>query len=146
MTRILLFFVFALLTACADHPVKVHGSSDLNLVCRTDDSLIGSYEFTSGNERNDISIALSVTQEAAVFAIHFQAAHPDAHGAAPDGIGMGRVGTDGVLRFTYTDSFDNRGSGIFRRTAEGYALSITIDSINEPRCMVFYGDFLLHGL
>ncbi len=68
------------------------------------------------------------------------AAHPDAHGAAPDGDGEGRIDRDGVLRFTYEDSFFNKGTGTFRRTKKGYLLSIQIDHVEDSRCLVFYGE------
>jgi hypothetical protein len=75
--------------------------------------------------------------------VSFLAYVPDAHGAAPDGGGVGRLGPDGVLRFSCEDSFSNRGAGSFRRTANGSALSIHIDDVHDPRCMMFYGEFTL---
>lgn len=107
------------------------------------DSLTGSYQFSSGSKRDDVAIAVTIEREGDEWTLGLQAAHPDGHGAAPDGGGTGRIDTDGVFRFSYSDSFDNRGSGTFRRAANGYALSIAIDTVTEPRCMMFYGDFLL---
>ena len=71
------------------------------------------------------------------------AAHPDAHGAAPDGDGEGRIDRDGVLRFTYEDSFFNKGTGTFRHTKKGYLLSIQVDHVEDSRCLVFYGEHTL---
>jgi hypothetical protein len=136
MKAALLLLLIATFTGCSTNSTRVDRP--------VSDSLLGNYEFSSGKNRDDVVIAAAVTREAGKLAFSFQAAHPDGHGAAPDGSGTGTLGADGVFRFDYSDSFDNRGSGTFRRTAKGYALSITIQTVAEPRCMPFYGNFLLH--
>ena len=108
------------------------------------EALVGNYEFSSGSEPRDVYIAVTISQGADNYFLSFQGAHPDAHGAAPEGEGTGKLGSDNILRFTYGDSFSNRGSGSFRRTTRGYALSIEITEVADPRCMMFYGDFTLH--
>ena len=103
--------------------------------------LMGSFVHESGSDRD--AVAISVTVEAGAdgkFSLSLMAAHPDAHGAAPDGEGKGRIDPDGVLRFTYEDSFFNKGTGTFRRTNKGYLLSIQIDHVEDSRCLEFYGE------
>lgn len=105
--------------------------------------LTGSFVHKGGSDRD--AVAISVTVEAKAdgkFLFSLMAAHPDAHGAAPDGEGEGRVDRDGVLRFSYEDSFSNKGTGTFRQTKEGYLLSVQIAQVEEPRCLVFYGDHI----
>ena len=103
--------------------------------------LAGSFVHESGSDRDAVAISVTVEAEAdGKFSLSLMAAHPDAHGAAPDGGGEGRVDHDGVLRFTYEDSFSNKGTGTFRRTKKAYLLSINIDHIEDPRCLVFYGE------
>ena len=76
--------------------------------------------------------------------VEVSAAHPDAHGAAPDGGGEGQIGTDGILRFPYEDSFSNHGSGTFERTKPNrYRLVIDIRDVQDSRCMTFYGDMAM---
>lgn len=53
------------------------------------------------------------------------------------------AGSDRVMRFPYEDSFFNRASGSFRSTPDGYALSIDIIEVADPRCLMFYSQSLL---
>lgn len=105
--------------------------------------LIGDYEFYSGTDPRDVYLSVSVVRDGGKYSLGLMAAHPDAHGAAPDGGGAGRIGADGVLRFEFEDSFSNRGSGTFRRARGGYGLSIHIDEVHESRCLPFYGTHVL---
>jgi hypothetical protein len=107
------------------------------------EDLLGEYTYRSGNGRDAVLISVTITREAGELAFSLEAAHPDAHGAAPEGGGTGSLDPDGTLRFAYEDSFSNKGTGTFKRTARGYALSIHIDEVNDPRCLPFYGDFTL---
>ena len=131
-----------LLSACADTKQHSHPTT-AKPVIQTTDTLIGSYEFNGGLAPSDVCISVTVSRNGDDHVLDFLATHPDAHGAAPDGSGVGHIGSDGVLRFAYEDSFSNRGSGTFRRSPLGYALSIHIDHVHDSRCMMFYGDFTL---
>jgi hypothetical protein len=103
--------------------------------------LTGSFVHRSGSDQDAVSISVTVEARAdGKYLFSLMAAHPDAHGAAPDGDGEGRIGPNGVLRFAYEDSFSNKGTGTFRRTKKGYLLSIDIDHVADPRCLVFYGE------
>jgi hypothetical protein len=105
--------------------------------------LIGSFVHESGSDRDAVAISVTVEAEAdGKFSLSLMAAHPDAHGAAPDGEGKGRIDPDGVLRFTYEDSFFNKGTGTFRHTKKGYLVSIEIEQVEDPRCLVFYGEHI----
>ena len=103
--------------------------------------LTGSFVHESGSDRDAVAISLTVEAGAdSKFSLSLMAAHPDAHGAAPDGNGEGRIDRDEVLRFTYEDSFSNKGNGTFRHTKKGYLLSIQIDHVEDSRCVEFYGE------
>ena len=106
-------------------------------------SLVGNYTFSSGSAPQDVQLAVSISASGDIHSFDFQAWHPDAHGAAPDGSGTGRVDASGIFHFSYEDSFYNRGFGSFRRSQTGYQLSIDIDNVSDSRCMMFYGDFTL---
>ena len=125
--------VAIMLAACASVVLAGAGSD-----------LMGSFVHESGSDRD--AVAISVTVQAAAdgkFSLSLMAAPPDAHGAAPDGNGEGRIDRDGILRFTYEDSFFNKGTGTFRRTKKGYLLSIQVDQVEDSRCLVFYGEHTL---
>jgi hypothetical protein len=105
--------------------------------------LIGKFVCESGKERNDVAIYITVSAEPdGKLSLALTAAHPDGHGAAPDGDGEGRVDADGIFRFTYEDSFLNKGEGTFRRVKGGYLLSIHIQDVQDSRCLPFYGEHL----
>jgi hypothetical protein len=133
-TRNLLALI--VLTACASIALASAGSN-----------LTGSFVHKSGSDQN--AVAISVTVEARTegkFLVSLTAAHPDAHGAAPDGEGEGRIDGEGVLCFNYEDSFSNKGRGTFRKSGKGYLLSIGIEQVKEPRCLVFYGKHMFHRM
>ena len=104
---------------------------------------IGDFACESGTERYSVGIYITIAPESGgKLSMTLMAAHPDGHGAAPDGGGDGRVDANGIFRFTYEDSFFNKGRGTFRRTKRGYLLSIHIDDVQDSRCMPFYGEHL----
>jgi hypothetical protein len=66
--------------------------------------LTGHFAYVSGSEPDDIAIYITIRSEAdGKFSLGLMAAQPDAHGAAPDGGGDGRIERDGIFRF-YTPS------------------------------------------
>lgn len=90
--------------------------------------LTGHFAYLSGSEPDDIAIYITIrSEDDGKFSLGLMAAHPDAHGAAPDGDGEGRIGHDGIFRFSYEDSFSNKGRGTFRRAKDGYLLSIAME-------------------
>jgi len=103
-------------------------------------SLQGQFEYAESSPK-DRNIQLTVTSGSnSIYDVEFLAGHYDGHGAAPDGSGSGAIGPDGVLRFTFEDSFSNKGKGTFQRSKKGFILEITIDDIQDSRCMMFYGE------
>lgn len=106
--------------------------------------LTGHFAYVSGSERDDIAIYITIRSEAdGKFSLGLMAAHPDAHGAAPDGGGEGRIEHDGIFRFSYEDSFFNKRHGTFRRAKDGYLLSIDIKDVQDSRCLAYYGKHTL---
>jgi hypothetical protein len=107
-------------------------------------SLIGSFGTSdSYNERNNISIWISVKWEGAGYRLNFQGGGRALHGHAPEGGGHGQI-RNGVFHFQFEDSFPNRGSGTFRRVGDRYLLHIEISDIAEPSIMSAYGETPLY--
>lgn len=103
--------------------------------------LIGVFSYDNGEDRESVAIQVEIRPAAeGKLSLELMAGHPDGHGAAPDGGGEGEVDREGVFRFSYEDSFSNKGTGTFRRTKKGYLLSIKIDDVQDSRCLVFYGE------
>jgi len=103
-------------------------------------SLLGKFEYSEGRTSpKDRNIQLTVTSGSnSQYNIEFSAGHYDGEGAAPDGDGSGAIGPDGILRFTFEDSFSNKGKGTFQRSKKGFILQITIEDVQDSRCMMFY--------
>lgn len=100
----------------------------------TNQGLTGQFEYAEGDTRpKDRNIWLTVTKDAnAKYSLEFGAGHSDAHGAAPDGSGDGQIGSDGILRFSFEDSFSNKGKGTFQHSKRGYILLIQISDAQDP--------------
>lgn len=92
------------------------------------------YESSDG----DVFVRVSTRKEGARMMLEFQSAHASGRGAAPDGWGTGTT-IEGEFRFSYEDSFGNKGSGTLKATGDGAHLDITLHEIADPRCMAFYG-------
>jgi hypothetical protein len=100
----------------------------------------GHYEMA--NAKAGRTFSLDVKQADSRFNVTFSAAMDDGSGAAPDGTGRGRV-EDGVLSFTFKDSYDNEGTCTLQFARDGYHLSITVIKVVDPSPFHFYGNVLL---
>jgi hypothetical protein len=83
---------------------------------------------------------LSIEQSGGAIQVSFDAAHKDAHGAAPEGQGPAKISGKDILTFKFEDSFSNSGTGTIKRVGNDIILSMKTTHVAEPRCMVFYGD------
>lgn len=83
---------------------------------------------------------LSIEQSGNAIHISFDAAYADAHGAAPDGGGEAKITGKNKLAFNWEDSFQNSGTGAIKRTGDGIIVSMEARHVEEPRCIMFYGE------
>ena len=104
------------------------------------DSLTGHYELA---KKTKWVLSFDVQQKGKSATISFSAANVDATGAAPDGDGDGTLNAKGELQFKWTDTFDNAGTGTFRREGKLYHLSLKPTKVADSREMMFYGDVTL---
>ncbi len=81
---------------------------------------------------------LNILQEGETISVDFDAVYNDGHGCAPQGNGPAKVVDQSTLKFTFTDSAGNSGSGTIKRDASGVLLSIKPGRIADRRCTVFY--------
>ena len=82
---------------------------------------------------------MSIQQSGNTIQVAFDAAHIDAHGAAPEGDGQAKITSANTLEFKWEDSFKNSGTGTIKRTPDGVILSMKPTRVTDPRCLVFYG-------
>ena len=106
----------------------------------TETNYSGHYELADAKAARTFS--LEVKQTGSRADVSFSAAMADGSGAAPDGAGKGRV-EDGVLSFSFKDSFDNEGTCTLESGKDGYHLSMTVTKVVEPSPFHFYGNVLL---
>ncbi len=100
----------------------------------------GHYELVDGKAGRTFSLDVKQTKSRAE--VSFSAAMEDGSGAAPDGTGKGRI-EDGVLSFTFKDSFNNEGTCTLESRNDGYHLSMTVIKVVDPGPFHFYGNVLL---
>jgi hypothetical protein len=82
---------------------------------------------------------MSIEQSGNAIQVSFDAAYNDAHGAAPDGQGPGRVTTKDALEFKWKDGFKNSGTGRITRAGEDIIVSMKTTRVVDSRCLPFYG-------
>jgi len=100
----------------------------------------GHYEMADGKAGRTFSLDVKLKDSKAD--ISFSAAMDDGSGAAPDATGKGHV-EDGVLSFSFKDSFNNKGTCTLQFFKDGYHLSITVLKVVDPSPFHFYGNVLL---
>jgi len=100
----------------------------------------GHYELADAKAARTFSLDVKQTGSRAL--ISFSAAMSDGSGAAPDGEGKGHV-EDGVLSFTFKDSYNNEGSCTLEFKKAGYHLNMIVIKVVDPSPFHFYGNVLL---
>jgi hypothetical protein len=83
---------------------------------------------------------LTIEQSGSAIQVSFDAAHKDAHGAAPEGQGPAKISGKETLEFKFEDSFSNSGTGTIKRVGNDIIVSMKTTHVAEARCLVFYGD------
>ena len=81
---------------------------------------------------------LNILQEGATITVDFDAVYTDGHGCAPQGNGPATIVNNDTLKFTFTDTSSNSGTGTIKRTSDGVIISIKPTKVADPRCIVFY--------
>lgn len=83
---------------------------------------------------------LNIFQESGQISVDFDAVYNDGHGCTPQANGPAKVVDKNTLKFTFTDSSRNSGTGTIKRTADGVIISVKPTRVADPRCVVFYSD------
>jgi hypothetical protein len=81
---------------------------------------------------------LTIEQSGNAIQVSFDAAHNDAHGAAPEGQGPAKISGKDTLSFKFEDSFSNSGTGTIKRAGNDIIVSMKTTHVADARCLVFY--------
>ncbi len=81
---------------------------------------------------------LNILQEGSQLSVDFDAAYNDGHGCASQASGPAKVVDKHTLKFAFSDSSNNSGSGTIKLTGEEVIISIKPIRVADPRCVVFY--------
>ena len=81
---------------------------------------------------------LNILQEGSQISVDFDAAYNDGHGCAPQASGPAKVVDKHTLKFAFTDSSNNSGSGTIKLSGDEVIISIRPTRVADPRCVVFY--------
>jgi hypothetical protein len=81
---------------------------------------------------------LNIREEGETISVDFDAVYNDGHGCAPQGNGSARIADRNTLKFTFTDSAGNSGTGTIKRDASGVLISIKPGRIADRKCTLFY--------
>lgn len=82
----------------------------------------------------------NILQEGETISIDFDAAYNDGHGCAPQASGTAKAEGKDTLKFTFSDSSNNSGTGTIRRVSDGVIVTLKSTRIADPKCVVFYGE------
>jgi hypothetical protein len=120
------FFAAAALSLIASYPARA-----------AEPSWAGQYADKNFNGGKAV-FQLTIEQSGGAIQVSFDAAHNDAHGAAPEGQGPAKVSGKDMLTFTFKDSFGNSGTGTVKRAGSDVILSMKATHVADARCLVFY--------
>ena len=101
----------------------------------------GHYELVDNHP--DRIFTLDLSQSGSRVKVVFFAEVRNDPGAKPAGKGLGRVNDQGILEFTFKDSFANEGSGTLEPANNGYRIEMRITKFVDPAPLHFYGDLTL---
>jgi hypothetical protein len=108
------------------------------LVARAGDVANWTGEYTDKNFLGGQAVfQLGIAQSGGGWQVTFDAAHKDAHGAAPEAEGPGKI-SGNILEFKWKDTFSNSGTGTITRAGDDIIVSIKPTQVVEARCLVFY--------
>jgi hypothetical protein len=80
---------------------------------------------------------LGIAQSGSGWQVTFDAVHKDAHGAAPEAEGPGKI-SGNTLQFQWKDTFSNSGTGTITRAGNDIIVSLKPTHVAEARCLIFY--------
>ena len=97
-------------------------------------------EYADKHFQNGLAVfQLSLEENGNLVSVIFSAVHNDGQGAAPEADGKGKVTKTGAVEFTWSDSFNNSGTGTIRRSGQDVILSLKTAHVADSRCLAFYG-------
>ena len=102
-----------------------------------DSGWAGQYADKSFNGGKSV-FQLTIEQSGGAIQVSFDAAHNDAHGAAPEGQGPAKISGKDTLTFNFEDSFSNSGTGTIKRAGNDIIVSMKTTHVADARCLVFY--------
>jgi hypothetical protein len=62
----------------------------------------------------------------------------DGRSPAPEFSGSGNSAKEPPFKFSFEDSFGNKGVAFITPTKTGITFSVTINEVEDPRCLIFY--------
>lgn len=142
---ITLFAASLLLASCTDPKKKqaeaAKGEATQKQLTSSSREYQGEYEVSTMPTM--VLLEMDVKQSSGNVALSFSAAHADGRGALPEGSGKGTLDGNGVLNFTFTDSFNNEGTGTLRADGSTYYLSLKPTKVYDPKVTQLYGDLTM---
>jgi hypothetical protein len=88
---------------------------------------------------------LSLEQQRSEVSVFFSAGYSNGSGAAPEADGKGKVTGKGTVEFTWTDSFNNSGTGTIKKSGNDVLISIKTTHVADSRCLPYYGENMRLG-
>lgn len=81
---------------------------------------------------------LNILQEGDRISVDFDAVYNDGHGCAPEANTFAKEVDKNTLRFSFTDTSGNSGTGTIKRLGDGVIISLQASRVADPKCLVFY--------
>jgi hypothetical protein len=83
---------------------------------------------------------LNVLEQGGQISVDFDAVFNDGHGCAPEASGLATAVDNDTLKFTFTDTAGNAGTGTIKRAGNDVIISVHATRVADRSCLVFYGN------
>ena len=104
-------------------------------------SIVGTFQGAKPTEHKSEErlLRIKITERSTKYLLFGKWAHSTGRSPAPEFLWVRLSGERAaIFKFSFEDSFGNKGVAFITPTKTGITFSVTINEVEDPRCLIFY--------
>ena len=103
-------------------------------------SIVGTFQGAKPTERKSEErlLRITITERSTKYLLSGSGRFSTGRSPAPEFSGSGYPAKEPPFKFSFEDSFGNKGVAFITPTKTGITFSATINEVEDPRCLIFY--------
>jgi hypothetical protein len=103
-------------------------------------SIVGTFQGAKPTERKSEErlLRITITERSTKYLLSGSGRFSTGRSPAPEFSGSGYPAKELPFKFSFEDSFGNKGVAFITPTKTGIVFSATINEVEDPRCLIFY--------